>query len=71
MRSNNKERLAQGAKLIYDKNLETEEGRKLFWMMQGWKELPRNFKLIELINMVHTVPTVGTHNTTSKTLQAP
>lgn len=37
MRSNNKERLAQGAKLIYDKNLKTEEGRELFWMMQGWK----------------------------------
>lgn len=56
MRSNNKERLAQGAKLIYDKNLKTEEGRELFWMMQGWKELPRNFKLIELINMVHAAP---------------
>lgn len=56
MRSNNKERLAQGNKLIYDKNLETEEGRELFWMMQGWNELPRNFKLIELINMVHTAP---------------
>ena len=56
MRSNNKERLAQGAKLIYDKNLETEEGRELFWMMQGWKELPRNFKLIELINTIYKAP---------------
>lgn len=48
--------IAEVAKLIYDKNLKTEEGRELFWMMQGWKELPRNFKLIELINMVHTAP---------------
>lgn len=56
MRSNRKEMIACGERLIYDKNLETEEGRELFWMMQGWKELPRNFKLIELINMVHPAP---------------
>ena len=56
MRSNSKEMIARGAKLIYDKNLETEEGRELFWMMQGWKELPRNFKLIELINTIYKAP---------------
>lgn len=56
MRSNNKEMIACGERLIYDKNLETEEGRELFWMMQGWKELPRNFKLIELINTIYKAP---------------
>lgn len=56
MRSNSKEMIARGERLIYDKNLETEEGRELFWMMQGWKELPRNFKLIELINTIYKAP---------------
>lgn len=56
MRSNSKEMIAQGAKLIYDKNLETEAGKKLFWAMQGWQELPRNLKLIELINTIYKAP---------------
>lgn len=56
MRSNNKEMIARGERLIYNGQLDTEAGKKLFWMMQGWKELPRNFKLIELINMVHPAP---------------
>lgn len=56
MRSNNKEMIARGAKLIYDKNLETEEGKELFWAMQKLEKLPRNLKLIELINTIYKAP---------------
>ena len=56
MRSNSKEMIARGERLIYNRQLETEAGRKLFWKMQEWDELLVNIKLIELINMVHTAP---------------
>lgn len=53
MRSNSKEMIARGERLIYNGQLDTEAGKKLFWAMQGWEELPRNLKLIELINTIY------------------
>ena len=52
MRSNSKEMIARGERLIYNGQLETEAGKKLFWMMQGLEELPRNLKLVEIINTI-------------------
>ena len=61
MRSNSKEMIARGERLIYNGQLDTEAGKKLFWAMQGWQELPRNLKLIELINTIYKAPKdVGT-----------
>ena len=56
MRSNSKEMIARGERLIYNRQLETKAGRELFWAMQGWQELPRNIKLIELINTIYKAP---------------
>ena len=56
MRNNSKEMIARGERLIYNGQLETEAGKKLFWAMQGWEELPRNLKLIELINTIYKAP---------------
>ena len=56
MRSNRKEMIARGERLIYNGQLNTEAGKKLFWAMQEWQELPRNLKLIELINTIYKAP---------------
>ena len=56
MRSNSKERITRGERLIYNRQLETEAGRELFWKMQEWDEMLVNIKLIELINTIYKAP---------------
>lgn len=56
MRSNRKEMIACGERLIYNGLLDTEAGKDLFWAMQGLEEEPRNLKLIELINTLYEAP---------------
>lgn len=40
----------------YNEHLTTETGKDLFWAMQKLEKLPRNLKLIELINTIYKAP---------------